>query len=287
MEVTPSQSSQSSQLQPLDLPSLREASDLADVTFSFSDIGTKGIKELKANKTFLACASDIFRTQFFGSIPCEKVIHVEDSNVDAFDTFLDILYHVDVDLKERNFKFLGEIFYLAEKYQVHDLKTLIVEVVESKNIGMKDVLEIMMIAEAGGTSRLEKFSESLILLCVKLVLSSSAETLAEMFDMFEVEESTSYLLHKLMSKVNKLKDKVSRVEPCKNCRKNPCMNGERITIYNFVEKACAFMRGYDKILETSRKAEFKQFFKYYNEGEPPNEGDLEFTAWYPMYFKCC
>ena len=209
MEVTPSQSSQSSQLQPLDLPSLREASDLADVTFTFIDSGTRGITELKANKTFLACASDVFRTQFFGSISSEKVIHVEDSNGDAFDTFLDILYHVDIDLKQKNLKFLGEIFYLAEKYQVNDLKTVIVEVVENKNIGMKDVVEIMMIAE--GTSQLEQFSESLILLCVKLVLSSSTETLAEMFDMFEVEESTSYLLHKLMSKVNKLKDKVSVV----------------------------------------------------------------------------
>jgi len=285
MEVTPSQSSQSSQLQPLDLPSLREASDLADVTFSFSDIGTKGTKELRANKTFLACASDIFRTQFFGSIPVEKVIHVEDSNVDAFDTFLDILYHVDVDLKDKNLKFLGEIFYLAEKYQVNDLKTLIVEVVESLKIGMKDVVEIMMIAER--TSRLEQFSESLILLCVELVLSSSTETLAEMFDMFEVEESTSYLLHKLMSKVNKLKDKVNVVGPCKNCRRKPCINGEVITHINFVEKACAFMKGYDKILETSRKDGFKQFFKYYYEDHPPEEGALEFTAWYPMYFKCC
>ena len=286
MEVTPSQSSQSSQLQPLDLPSLREASDLADVTFTFIDSGTRGITELKANKTFLACASDVFRTQFFGSISSEKVIHVEDSNGDAFDTFLDILYHVDIDLKQKNLKFLGEIFYLAEKYQVNDLKTVIVEVVENMNIGMKDVVEIMMIAE--GTSQLEQFSESLILLCVKLVLSSSTETLAEMFDMFEVEESTSYLLHKLMSKVNKLKDKVSVVEPCKNCHQNPCINGEVITHTNFVEKACAFKKGYDKILETSRKSEFKQFFKCYtNEGEPPNEGVLEFIAWYPMYYKCC
>jgi len=258
---------------------------LSDVTFSFSDIGTKGNKELKANKTFLACASEVFKTQFFGSIPCEKVIFVEDSNVDAFETFLDILYGVDVDLKEKNLKFLGELFYLAEKYQVTDLKTAIVEVVESTSIGMKDVLDIMMIAEA--TSRLEQFSESLCLLCVKLVLSSSVEGLAELFKMFEVEESTSCLLHKLMSKVDDLKSKVKVEESCKNCRQKPCIDGALITRDNFVEKARARMSGNDKIMETSRIG-YKLYFKYYrSEDEPPTEGDLEFDAWYPMYFKCC
>ena len=286
MEVTSSQLSQLSQIQPLDLSSIREASDLSDVTFSFSDIGTKGNKELKANKTFLACASEVFKTQFFGSIPCEKVIFVEDSTVDAFETFLDILYGVDGDLKEKNLKFLGELFYLAEKYQVTDLKTAIVEVVESTSIGMKDVLDIMTIAEA--TSHLEQFSESLCLLCVKLVLSSSVEGLAELFNMFQVEESTSCLLHKLMSKVDDLKSKVKVEESCKNCRQKPCIHGSLISKDNFVGKARAMMSGNDKIMETSRMTGYTQYFKYYrSEDEPPTEGDLEFDAWYPMYFKCC
>ena len=204
-------------LPPLNIPSLREASDMADVTFCFNDIGQKGTKELKANKTILACASEVFMAQFFRSTHVEKVILVEDSNVDAFDTFLDILYHIGVDLKGKNSKFLGELFYLAEKYHVNELKTLIIEAVESKNIDIKDILDIMTIAEA--TSELKNFSESLVQLCVKLVLASSAEALAEYFNMCEVEESTSYLLHKLMSKVNnKLKSEVNTEKCCKKFR---------------------------------------------------------------------
>ena len=48
--------------------------------------------------------------QFFRSTHVEKVILVEDSNVDAFDTFLDILYHVGVDLKEKNSNISGGTF---------------------------------------------------------------------------------------------------------------------------------------------------------------------------------
>ena len=47
-------------------------------------------------------------------------------------------------------------------------------------------------------------------------------------------------------------------------------------------------KGNDKTMETSRMTGYKQYFKYYRgEDEPPSEGDLEFDAWYPMYFKCC
>ena len=45
---------------------------MADVTFRFKDTEASAegtINEIKANKTILALASDVFKTQFFRSIP--------------------------------------------------------------------------------------------------------------------------------------------------------------------------------------------------------------------------
>ena len=58
----------------VDLPSLRRSNKLDDVTFVLYEKGCDESYELYANKTILSCASEVFKTQFFGSIPAEKVV---------------------------------------------------------------------------------------------------------------------------------------------------------------------------------------------------------------------
>ena len=68
---------------------------------------------------------------------------------------------------------------------------------------MNDILEIMKVAEAN--AHIVEFAESLEMLCAKLVLKSTTGHLSELFEMSEVENENSHVLHKLMRKVNGLK----------------------------------------------------------------------------------
>lgn len=190
--------------QQVDLPSQRKSEEIIDVTFCFSKEDEKDDKVVRANKTILSFACDVFKTQVFGSIPPESVIFVKDSTVDVFDIFIDILYNVKIDLQVFDVKFLGDLFYLAEKYGVNAVKAAIVEDVKLRKIKLNDILEIMKVAEAN--AHLVEFAESLEMLCAKLVLKSTTGHLSELFEMSEVENENSHVLHKLMRKVNGLKN---------------------------------------------------------------------------------
>merc|ERR1712142_1462689 len=120
---------------------------MEDVTFSFKESGTNNETEVRANKTILSFASEVFKTQFFGSIPAGKVIPVEDSSIDAFKIFIDALYDVKVNYAEINLMLLGEIFFLAEKYQVDAMKVTITENVKTREVNENDLLKVAKVSE--------------------------------------------------------------------------------------------------------------------------------------------
>jgi len=216
----------------VDLPKLRSAVDMEDVEFIFPEPGSQGDR-VRANKTLLACASEVFRTQFFGSFQ-EKEVLVEDSSVDTFKMFIDILYNEKKDLKELNLKLLGELFYLAEKYQIATLKEAIVKTVKVKNIETEGVIEAMTVAEKN--AYLPEFANSIHMICATHVLKVFKEgNIFEFFKMFEVREPTSAMLHKLMTIVSSMN--TDDVAPCENCKHSPCLNNSRLSRENFVEGA--------------------------------------------------
>jgi len=218
-----------------DLPS-RICSELADVTFSFDTESsiTNGKKEIKANKTILALASEVFKTQFFGSIPAEEVVPVKDSNAEAFGIFLDILYNEKIQLKDMNPMLLGDLFYLAEKYQVDAIKAALLEDINLRQIEIEDVIEVLTVVES--KSQLVQFAESLYKLCLKVVLKSS-DNIWKLFNMSDPDdESTSRMLHRFMNKAHTLKDEEND-KVCNNCQQFPCLDGSRVDLNNFVENA--------------------------------------------------
>jgi len=227
-----------------DLPS-RICSELADVTFSFDTESsiTNGKKEIKANKTILALASEVFKTQFFGSIPAEAVVPVKDSNAEAFSIFLEILYNEKIQLKDMNPMLLGDLFYLAEKYQVDAIKCAIVEDINLRQIEIEDVIGVLTVVES--KSQLVQFAESMYKLCLKVVLKSS-DNICKLFSMSDPDdESTSRMLHRFMSKAHTLKDEENahtlkdeeNDKVCNNCQQFPCLDGSRVDLNNFVENA--------------------------------------------------
>jgi len=222
-----------------DLPS-RICSELADVTFSFDTKSsiTNGKKEIKANKTILALASEVFKTQFFGSIPAEEPVPVKDSNAEAFGIFLDILYNEKIQLKDMNPMLLGDLYYLAEKYQVDEIKVAILEDINLRQVTIEDVIEVLTVVES--KSQLVQFTESLYKLCLKVVLKSS-DNIWKLFNMSDPDdESTSRILHRFMIKAHTLKDENDQV--CNNCQQFPCLDGSRVDLNSFVVNAVTMRR---------------------------------------------
>jgi len=169
--------------------------------------------EIYANKTILACASEVFKTQFFGSIPAGKVVHVKDSNGTSFSTFLDMLYNIKVELNKMDLKRLGELFYLVQKYQVGNWKEAILRNVQLRKLKMDEVLDAVVVAEAN--SHLVEFSKAIHIICAEFVHKSSPREISELFMKSEVEEATSAMLHRLMAKAFSLVEEVSKKEPNK------------------------------------------------------------------------
>jgi len=192
----------------VDLPSLRRSRKLDDVTFIMND----GY-EINANKTILACASEVFKTQFFGSIPAGNVVIVKDSNGASFSTFLDMLYNIKVEMNKMDLKRLGDLFYLVQKYQVSNWKEAILRNVQLRKLKMDEVLDAVVVAEAN--SHLIEFAKSINIICAEFVHNSSSKEISELFMKSEVEEATSAMLHRLMAKAFSLVDEVSRKEPNK------------------------------------------------------------------------
>ena len=226
----------------IDRPSMRKAADMNDVLFIFHNDERK----VRANKTVLSCASEVFRAQFFGpSVPQKAVYVVEDSSVDAFNLFLDILHNVKIDLEELNLEVLGELFHLATKYQIDIVKKAVVSTVKVKNIEMEDVVEAMNVVEKN--AHMPEFAHSILENCAKYVLKVSDEggDILDFFDMFEVKEPISGLLHKLMIKAGSLKNdqetkkKVERKvkRKCKNCKHRICLNKRSLSEENFTKDA--------------------------------------------------
>lgn len=197
----------------VDLPSLRRSNKLDDVTFVLHEEGCDESYELYANKTILSCASEVFKTQFFGSIPAEKVVHVKDSNGTSFSTFLDMLYNIKIDLNKMNLKRLGELFYLVQKYQVSNWREAIIKNVKQRKLKVDEVLDAVVVAEAN--SHLTEFAKAINIICAKFVHNSSSRDITELFMKSEIEEATSALLHRLMAKAFSLVDEVLKKEPSK------------------------------------------------------------------------
>ena len=208
---------------------LRNSPGIADVTFRFNLPGLNGDVETKAHKAVLAYASEIFKTQFFGSFPSEETVLVEDASIDTFSIFLDIIYNVSVDFKELNPGILGELFYLAEKYRIGCVKIALVEYVKAKEIKTDEVLEVFRIAESN--SHLEEFASSLFMSCAKFTHKCTVSELLQLFDE-DVEEQNSAFLHRFMKFMSK-----AFHSKCKNCQHLPCLDNEYLSKENFVKDA--------------------------------------------------
>eukprot|EP00092_Neocalanus_flemingeri_P038746 GFUD01042188.1.p1 GENE.GFUD01042188.1~~GFUD01042188.1.p1 ORF type:complete len:303 (-),score=44.61 GFUD01042188.1:2-829(-) len=221
-----------SNIQTIDLTMLcGDSNPTCDVKFTFLDANTGMKSELPAHKLILVVGSEVFMRQFFGTIPEEKdTIPVEDSSVEAFQIFLDILYNKKIALEAIDFQLLADLYYLAEKYHHGFMKDSIIKEVSSRKIISENLLEVAKVAKTN--AHLEELSSSLFNICFVFINKSDLGTILDIFDNEEVGEENSRTLHRLMAGAKR-----SRPNPpdiCKNCQHEPCLDGKELTKCNFV-----------------------------------------------------
>ena len=77
-----------------------------------------------AHKFILALGSPVFKMQFYGHFKekdDQRVIRIVDSSPEVFRVFIKCFYE-EVDISQLNIKFLCDLYYLGDKYNIEDLK---------------------------------------------------------------------------------------------------------------------------------------------------------------------
>jgi len=220
-----------SNIQTIDLAHIRETcpTPTSDVKFTFVDQNSGEKSELLAHKLVLAFGSEVFMAQFYGPFKEERdTIPVEDSSFDAFKMLLDLLYNKKVIFENLDFQLLGDLFNLANKFLLDEIKDSIIQEISSRKMVSEKLLEAATVAE--DQAHMERFSEALSEVCVKFV----KENIQSVFKIFDSEApggDNSLILHRLMAKGNRIQN------VCENCKHEPCLHDQVLTRDNFVIKA--------------------------------------------------
>ena len=126
-----------------------------DVKFVVKDADGKVAGEIQASKVLLSLVSEVFRTQFFGTMSEEKrdtedditTIVIEDTSFTAFRSLIGYIYSGDEaslrSLKDLNLLF--EIFQLADKYLLFTLKTLVKTIIEKFPLSLHNYAAVFKI----------------------------------------------------------------------------------------------------------------------------------------------
>eukprot|EP00092_Neocalanus_flemingeri_P092961 GFUD01118090.1.p1 GENE.GFUD01118090.1~~GFUD01118090.1.p1 ORF type:complete len:263 (+),score=56.90 GFUD01118090.1:51-839(+) len=188
-----------------------------DVSFLFKDDGIL-VKEIKAHKMILAIASDVFNREFYGSM-AEDEIEIKDASQEVFQKFIEFIYNKPLTWKDYHLSFLSSLYYLAEKYNVEDLKHEIIASIPEHDVTMHNVLDIAILAE--GHNHHQPLSEGLYDEVASFLMKEFNGKFHRIVEFFTKPEENEKL-------------KISR---CENCQQSPCLGGQSVSLGNFVPGA--------------------------------------------------
>eukprot|EP00092_Neocalanus_flemingeri_P018914 GFUD01020486.1.p1 GENE.GFUD01020486.1~~GFUD01020486.1.p1 ORF type:complete len:272 (+),score=62.46 GFUD01020486.1:53-868(+) len=218
-----------------------------DVTFLFKDEGGS-VKEIKAHKVILAIPSDVFYREFYGSMKeKEDTIDITDASHDVFQAMIEFIYNKQHNWKDFALSFLASLYYLAEKYNIKDLKDEIMASIPEHEVSLENVLDIAILAE---DSILHKpVSDALYEAAATFLRNEFKNKLDQAIEfLFETEanEVHALVIFKIMARMKNVEPAISN---CENCQQIPCLNGKRITCENFKAGAVVINIGSLKIYE--------------------------------------
>ena len=109
-----------------------------DVSFLFQVEGGS-VTEVKAHKLILAIASDVFKKNFFGSFESESKISIEDATEEVFKAMIEYIYNKKMDWKDYKLTFLASLYYLADKYDISELRQEIIASIPEHKVSEENV----------------------------------------------------------------------------------------------------------------------------------------------------
>eukprot|EP00092_Neocalanus_flemingeri_P037483 GFUD01040815.1.p1 GENE.GFUD01040815.1~~GFUD01040815.1.p1 ORF type:complete len:272 (-),score=42.78 GFUD01040815.1:28-843(-) len=212
--------------------SLDPNSDLpTDVTFFFK--GEDNIvKEVKAHKLILSMASDVFKREFYGTMKEEDVV-IKDASQQVFQAMIEFIYNKRTALGDLELSFLASLYYLAEKYDLEELKEGILATIPEHEVNNENVLDVAILAEESILH--QPFSDALYVAAASFLKSAFSGKLEKAVDFCVENESTELhglVLFKMLATMKNIPEL-----NCENCKQTPCLNGETLTAQNFVAGA--------------------------------------------------
>eukprot|EP00092_Neocalanus_flemingeri_P074054 GFUD01091518.1.p1 GENE.GFUD01091518.1~~GFUD01091518.1.p1 ORF type:complete len:266 (-),score=68.70 GFUD01091518.1:168-965(-) len=209
-----------------------------DVRFLFKVEGGN-TKEIKAHKLILAIASDVFKRQFFGSLKEGEDIDIEDASQDVFLTMINYIYNKQNEWTKYDLRYLSSLYYLAEKYDMMELREKILASIPEQKVSDENVLDVAILAEKNIVH--QPLSEALYDAAasfLKKKFNNKLDTAIDFFAETEATEVNSLVLMKMMARMKlQSNQKLPQSQNCKNCNQNSCLNDKVVTRDNFLTGA--------------------------------------------------
>ena len=190
-----------------------------------------------AHKFLLAAACPVFGRQFYGPLKEDSnEVVIKETTVEAFSAMINYLYNPPGEsfsldhLKDP--QSLCEVFNIAERYQLEELKLIVYNVLSALPINKENLMTTAIIAKHWCV--FPKVSEMLLEKCTNF-LRHTLKTAADVYElMFHTRENCPdadpELLHELLRN-NAGRPKTIAEKTCLNCKREfyRCVNGQYAT----------------------------------------------------------
>eukprot|EP00092_Neocalanus_flemingeri_P039889 GFUD01043445.1.p1 GENE.GFUD01043445.1~~GFUD01043445.1.p1 ORF type:complete len:203 (+),score=56.13 GFUD01043445.1:261-869(+) len=149
---------------------------------------------------------------------------------------VNFIYHKEMAWSGCTLNFLSSLYFLAEKYDIKNLKSKIISSILEKKIIKEDVLEVATLAEAKKQSpELSEALYDIATLCLQADFKGRFEAVLDFFSHNEGTETNAVAIYNIMARMNKVNSLKS--PKCENCCQSPCLNRQGVTRDNFVPGA--------------------------------------------------
>jgi hypothetical protein len=207
------------------LPKCLEGTSVpTNVRFLFNFKREGGVsKEVIAHKQILAIMSDVFAREFFESMKeaDEEDIVVEDARQEVFKAMIEYIYNKKKDLTDYDLGFRSSLYYLADKYDIEELRKAIIDSIRDYVVSDENVLDVAIMAEEN---------------ILHQALSEALYDVAALFLQKKIAETHGLVLLKLMARMERLS-----AHRCENCPHIPCQNGKNVNIGSIAPEAKALV----------------------------------------------
>jgi len=191
-----------------------ESTPPTDVKFLFKD-EEEVESELRAHKLILGIASDVFDREFFGSMKeIKEVIDIVDASHDVFRVMIEYIYNKQFCWDDYDLGFLASLYYLADKYNIVDLRQEIIASVPRHTVSKGNVLEIGILAEAN--THHQSLSDSLYRSAATFLTQTFKADLDNALNFFfEKKENMDHavVIFKIMAAIKKMKPTIYQRMP--------------------------------------------------------------------------